>query len=32
VSPVLGEAMQRIVEKLLSTPKDLTAKAKALME
>jgi tripartite-type tricarboxylate transporter receptor subunit TctC len=32
VNPVLGDPMQRIVEKLLSTPKDLAAKAKALME
>ena len=32
VSPVLGEPMQRIVEKVLSTPKELTTKAKGLME
>jgi tripartite-type tricarboxylate transporter receptor subunit TctC len=32
VKPVLGEMMQRVVEKVLSTPKELTAKAKGLME
>jgi tripartite-type tricarboxylate transporter receptor subunit TctC len=32
VSPVLGEPMQRIVEKVLATPKELAAKAKGLME
>jgi hypothetical protein len=29
---VLGEKMQRIVEKVLSTPKDVAAKAKGLLE
>jgi len=32
VDPVLGEKMQKIVEKVLSTPKDVAAKAKGLME
>ncbi len=32
VTPVLGEAMQRIVEKVLATPKPIAAKAKGLME
>ena len=32
VRPVLGEAMQRIVEKVLATPRELAAKAKGLME
>ena len=32
INPVLGEPMQRIVEKVLATPKPLAAKAKALME
>ena len=32
VAPVLGEPMQRIVEKVLATPKELAAKAKGLME
>ena len=32
VNPVLGEPMQRIVEKILATPKPLAAKAKGLME
>ena len=32
VEPVLGEKMQRIVEKVLSTPKDVAAKAKGLLE
>jgi hypothetical protein len=32
VQPVLGEQMQRIVEKVLSTPKDVAAKAKRLLE
>jgi hypothetical protein len=32
ISPVLGEPMQRIVEKVLGTPKELAAKAKGLME
>jgi len=32
IDPVLGETMQKIVEKVLSTPKDVAVKAKALME
>jgi len=32
VRPVLGEAMQRIVEKVLATPKPIATRAKALME
>ena len=32
VDPVLGETMQRIVEKVLATPKDVAAKAKGLLE
>ena len=32
VDPVLGEKMQGIVEKVLSTPKDVAAKAKGLLE
>jgi tripartite-type tricarboxylate transporter receptor subunit TctC len=32
VNPVLGEAMQKVVEKVLATPKDVSAKAKALLE
>ena len=32
VDPVLGEKMQKIVEKVLATPKDVAAKAKGLME
>ena len=32
VDPVLGEKMQKIVEKVLATPKDIAAKAKGLME
>jgi tripartite-type tricarboxylate transporter receptor subunit TctC len=32
VRPVLGEAMQRIVEKVLATPKPIAARAKVLME
>ncbi len=32
VDPVLGEAMQRIVEKVLATPKPIAARAKALLE
>jgi ABC-type phosphate/phosphonate transport system substrate-binding protein len=32
IDPVLGETMQKIVEKLLSTPKDVAVKAKGLME
>jgi tripartite-type tricarboxylate transporter receptor subunit TctC len=32
VRPVLGEAMQRIVEKVLATPKPVAARAKGLME
>src|SRR4051812_4985532 len=32
VDPVLGERMQRVVEKVLATPKDVAAKAKGLME
>lgn len=32
VNPVLGEPMQRIVEKVLATPKPVAAKAKGLME
>ena len=32
INPVLGEPMQRIVEKVLATPKEVAAKAKGLME
>ncbi|MBW8854657.1 MAG: hypothetical protein JF604_10105, partial [Bradyrhizobium sp.] len=32
VDPVLGEKMQGIVEKVLSTPKDVAPKAKGLLE
>ena len=32
VDPVLGEKMQKIVEKVLATPKDIAAKAKGLLE
>ncbi len=32
VNPVLGEPMQRIVEKVLATPKAVAARAKGLME
>jgi len=32
VDPVLGQKMQGIVEKVLSTPKDVAAKAKGLLE
>jgi hypothetical protein len=32
VDPVLGDRMQRIVEKLLATPKDIASKAKGLLE
>jgi tripartite-type tricarboxylate transporter receptor subunit TctC len=32
VDPVLGEKMQKIVDKVLATPKDVAAKAKGLME
>ena len=32
VDPVLGERMQKIVEKVLATPKDVAVKAKELME
>ena len=32
VDPVLGEAMQRIVQKVLATPKTVAARAKELME
>jgi tripartite-type tricarboxylate transporter receptor subunit TctC len=32
VDPVLGEKMQKVVEKVLATPKDVAAKAKGLME
>jgi tripartite-type tricarboxylate transporter receptor subunit TctC len=32
VKPVLGEPMQRIVEKVLATPKPIAARAKALLE
>ena len=32
VDPVLGEKMQKIVEKVLATPEDVAAKAKGLME
>jgi hypothetical protein len=32
VDPVLGEKMQKIVEKVLATPKGVAAKAKGLME
>jgi tripartite-type tricarboxylate transporter receptor subunit TctC len=32
VDPVLGDKMQKVVEKVLATPKDVAAKAKGLME
>jgi len=32
VNPVRGEKMQQIIEKLLSTPKPITARAKAMLE
>ena len=32
VDPVLGEPMQRIVEQVLATPKDIAARAKVLLE
>jgi hypothetical protein len=32
VDPILGEKMQKIVEKVLSTPKDVAVKAKGLLE
>jgi tripartite-type tricarboxylate transporter receptor subunit TctC len=32
VEPVLGEPMQRIVDKVLATPKDVAIRAKALLE
>ena len=32
LDPVLGDKMQKIVEKVLATPKDVAAKAKGLME
>lgn len=32
VNPVLGEAMQKIVEEVLATPKSIAARAKALLE
>jgi tripartite-type tricarboxylate transporter receptor subunit TctC len=32
VDPVYGEAMQKIVEKVLSTPKNLAARAKTILE
>jgi tripartite-type tricarboxylate transporter receptor subunit TctC len=32
VDPVLGDRMQKVVEKVLATPKDVAAKAKGLME
>jgi tripartite-type tricarboxylate transporter receptor subunit TctC len=32
VSPVLGEAMQKVIEKVLSTPKPIAARAKGLLE
>jgi tripartite-type tricarboxylate transporter receptor subunit TctC len=32
VDPVLGEKMQKIVEKVLATPKDVAVKAKGLLE
>jgi len=32
VDPVLGEKMQRIVQKVLTTPKDIATKAKGLLE
>ena len=32
VNPVYGETMQKIVEKVLSTPKDLVMRAKAILE
>jgi hypothetical protein len=32
VDPVQGDKMQKIVEKVLATPKEIAAKAKGLME
>ena len=32
VNPILGEPMQRIVEKVLATPKPIAARAKGLLE
>ena len=32
INPVLGEPMQRVVEKVLATPKPITARAKGLLE
>lgn len=32
VDPVLGDKMQKVVEKVLATPKDVAVKAKGLME
>ena len=32
VDPVYGEDMQKIVERIMSTPKDLAARAKHLVE
>jgi len=32
VDPVLGEKMQKIVEKVLATPKDIAVRAKGLLE
>jgi hypothetical protein len=32
VAPVTGEALQKIVEKVLATPKDLAARARHLLE
>jgi hypothetical protein len=32
VEPVLGEPMQRIVDKVLTTPKDVAVRARALLE
>jgi hypothetical protein len=32
VDPVSGEALQKIVERVVSTPKDLAARARHLLE
>ncbi len=32
VAPVFGEEMQKIVERIMSTPKELAARAKHLVE
>ena len=32
VDPVLGDTMQKVVQKVLATPKEVAAKAKGLLE